>query len=481
MPFYQNALFILAAALIFPPAGLILLWLRKRSSVLKKCLGSVAILPVAVAHLFLFYGLRMEFTGGVFPVFYFGTAETRYRLLEEHRAAQKAHPPSSGSTYWTDFRGPNRLGHYDQLPILTTWPAGGLRQLWKQPIGGGYSSFTAANGLAFTLEQRRGREVIAAYDVASGRERWTNSWPALFHETLGGDGPRSTPVWDQGRVYALGAQGELRCLEAATGKVIWNKNILADNNARNLRWGTSASPLIVDGKVIVTPSGRDRSVVAYDKLSGQRVWSALNDRTSYDSPVVATVAGRRQLMIATAGRVVALTIEDGKLLWEYPWVTGNAVNATEPMVVGPNRVYISSGYGHGAAVFELVPRADGFDTRTVWANTRMKTKFNAPVLHEGHIYGLDEGILSCVDVITGDLKWKGGRYGYGQLVLASGHLVVLTEDGDVALVRASPERFQEVSRFSALSGKTWNHPAISDGILLVRNESEMAAFRIAKD
>jgi outer membrane protein assembly factor BamB len=147
-------------------------------------------------------------------------------------------------------------------------------------------------------------------------------------------------------------------------------------------------------------------------------------------------------------------------------------------VVGPNRVYVSSGYDHGAAVLELAPRGNGFEPRVVWANNRMKNKFNDPVLYEGHIYGLDEGILACIDVATGDLKWKGGRYGYGQVLLASGHLVVLTEDGDVALVRASPERFQEVSRFSVLSGKTWNNPAISDGLLLVRNETEMAAFRI---
>jgi outer membrane protein assembly factor BamB len=388
----------------------------------------------------------------------------------------------TGSTYWSDFLGPGRLGRYDQKPILTSWPAEGLKQLWKQPVGGGYASFTVANGVAFTIEQRRGNEVVAAYDVRTGRERWTHSWKALFEEVMGGNGPRATPVWDEGRVYALGAQGELRCLDADTGKLVWNKNILEDNGAANIHWGMSASPLVVDGKVIVAPGGsRGRSVVAYDKLSGKRIWGALDDVAAYDSPTLAMVGGRRQLLLITSKRAVGLTVEDGQLLWEYPWVTQNDINVAQPMVVGENRVFLSSGYGHGAALVELTPQGDGFEARVVWANHRMKNKFNSAVLQEGFIYGLDEGILACVEAESGELKWKGGRYGYGQLLLASGHVVVLSEEGDVVLVRATPESHQEVARFRALQGKTWNIPAISDGLLLVRNEIEMAAYRIAAD
>jgi len=502
----QKPMVILAASLVLPPAGLVLLWMRQGTSIFRKSLGSLAILVVGVAELFLFYGLHMEFGGGIQPMFSFQGGERHYRQLEAQRAAMQAPAPllasaeaapaapstpvqaesvpaqATGSTYWADFLGPGRLGHYDQKPILTEWPAAGLERVWKQPVGGGYASFTVANGLAFTIEQRRGNEVVAAYDVRTGRERWTNSWKALFAEVLGGNGPRATPVWDDGRVYAQGAEGELRCLEAATGKLVWNKNILADNSASNIHWGMAASPLVVDGKVIVTPGGHHgNSVVAYDKLTGKRVWAALDDQAAYASPTVATVGGRRQVLVMTAKRAVGLTVEDGRLLWEYPWVTQEGINAAQPIAVAANRVYISSGYGHGAAVLELTPQGDGFQTRVVWSNTRMKNKFNSAVLYEGHLYGLDEGILACVDVETGDLKWKGGRYGYGQLLLASGHLVVLTEEGDVVLVRAAPEKLQEVARFNALTGKTWNIPAISDGLLLVRNEVEMAAFRIAAD
>ena len=504
MRFSQRPIVILAASLILPPVGLILLWLRHGTSVFRKGLASLAILIAGVAHLFLFYGLHVEFSGGIQPVFTFQSGERHYRQLEAHRAAfQAAAPaiaqvppavpaaplkaesvpaPASGSTYWADFLGPGRLGHYDQMPILTEWPAGGLPQVWKQPVGGGYASFTAANGVAFTIEQRRGNEAVAAYALRTGRERWTHSWKARFEEMLGGPGPRATPVWDDGRVYALGAEGELRCLEAATGKLIWNKNILADNGAANLRWGMSASPLIVDGKVIVTPGGHHgNSVVAYDKLTGHRVWGSLDDKAAYASPTVAMVGGRRQLLVMTARRAVGLTVDDGRLLWEYPWVTEQDINAAQPLAVAPNRVFLSSGYGHGATVLELTAQGDAFETRVVWANTRMKNKFNSAVLYEGYLYGLDEGILACVDVESGALKWKGGRYGYGQLLLSSGHLVVLTEEGDVVLVRAVPEKLQEVARFCAIQGKTWNIPAISDGLLLVRNEVEMAAFRIAAD
>ena len=506
MRFSQKPLVILAASLLLPPAGLILLWLRRGTSVFRKSLASLGIVIAGVAHLFLFYGLHVEFSGGIRPMFTFQGGERHYRQLETHRAALQSPAPATweappaataaplkaasvpvpapayGSTYWADFLGPGRLGHYDQRPILTEWPAGGLTPVWKQPVGGGYASFTAANGVAFTIEQRRGNEVVAAYDLRTGRERWTHSWKARFEETLGGPGPRATPVWDDGRVYALGAEGELRCLESATGKLIWNKNILADNGADNLRWGMSASPLVVDGKVIVTPGGRHgNSVVAYDKLTGRRVWGSLDDKAAYASPTVATVGGRRQLLVITAKRAVGLTVDDGRLLWEYPWVTEQDINAAQPMAVAANRVYLSSGYGHGATVLELTVQGDGFETRVVWANTRMKNKFNSAVLHEGYIYGLDEGILACVNVESGELKWKGGRYGYGQLLLSSGHLVVLTEEGDVVLVRAAPEKLQEVARFSAIQGKTWNIPAISDGLLLVRNEVEMAAFRIAAD
>ena len=496
----QSTLVLLLAAILFPPVGLILLW-RRPGGPVTRVFGTVAILAIGAVELFKIYGLRVDLDGSTTrPFFTFKSKEARDTAVEKHRAetAVQAAPPVAAAPvaaapvaaappvpaikdYWTDFRGPGRLGIYEEMPILTAWPEAGLKRLWKQPVGGGYASFAVSGGLAFTIEQRRDREVVAAYDVATGRQKWVVDWAAHFSESMGGDGPRTTPVVDQGRVYALGAEGELRALDASTGKTIWNKNILADNGASNIQWAQAASPLIVDGMVIVLPGGKGgKSVVAYDKVTGNRGWSALDDEQSYVSPIVATLAGKRQLVVVSAARVMGLTVDSGKLLWELPWVTEFNINATLPIVVTPNRFFISSGYDHGATVVELTADGDAFKPRVVWQNKKMKTKFNDAVLYQGHIYGLDEGILACINVETGNQKWKGGRYGYGQILLASGHLVVLSERGELALVKAEPGGYKELAKFEAISGKTWNNPAIAGGLLLVRNADEMAAFQLGR-
>jgi outer membrane protein assembly factor BamB len=262
--------------------------------------------------------------------------------------------------------------------------------------------------------------------------------------------------------------------------VLWGKNILSENRAENLPWAMAASPLVVDDKVIVLPGGsQDNSVVAYNKSTGAPVWRALKDRQAYVSPMLVTLAGRRQILIITANRAAGLAPEDGSLLWSYPWDTDMGINASQPLIVSANRVFLSAGYGKGAALVEISGSGKNFNARAVWENINMKNKFNSSVLHQGYVYGLDEGIMTCVDVNTGERKWKGGRYGYGQVLLASGHLIVLTDTGDLVLVRATPDQHAEIARFKALEGKTWNYPAIADGRLLVRNANEMAAYNIA--
>jgi outer membrane protein assembly factor BamB len=258
---------------------------------------------------------------------------------------------------------------------------------------------------------------------------------------------------------------------------VWRTNILADAGAANLQWGMAVSPLVVDDTVVVLPGGTNgQSVVAYDRRTGTRAWSALGDRQAYASPMLVTVAGVRQILVFAASRLMGISPDRGTVLWEYPWKTQYDVNAGQPLVIGDNRIFISTGYGTGAAVVELSATDGRVAVREVWRNIRMKNQFTSSVLQDGFIYGLDEAILACVDAATGELKWKGGRYGYGQVMLASGHLIVLSEDGDLALVRATPERHQEIARFPVLGGKTWNHPAMADGYLLVRNINEMAAF-----
>ncbi|MEZ5352689.1 MAG: PQQ-binding-like beta-propeller repeat protein [Bryobacteraceae bacterium] len=511
MPWYQTSFAVIGASLLFPPLGLVLLWTR-RGKLGIKILASLAIALLGIVQLFKIYGLRAEMGGSGVPTFLtFQSPEDRAKAVERSRVAQPPPPitpdaapaatvapevaakasAESGDAqpgaepvaaplrdYWTDYRGPDRLGIYAETPILTQWPAAGLQQLWKQPVGGGYAGFVAAGGMLYTIEQRRDQEVVAAYDAATGREKWTNSWKALFQESMGGDGPRTTPVYDDGRVYALGAEGELRCIHAATGKTVWRKNILSENGASNPMWAQAASPLVVDGKLIVLPGGPGKSVVAYDKATGETIWSSQDDEQSYTAPMVMTLAGKRQLIVVSALRAMGLSIDEGKLLWSVPWVTEYHINASQPLKIADNRLMLNAGYGHGSALVELTADGGAFDAKVLWQNNRMKAKFNSPVLYEGNVYGLDEGILQCIDASSGEQKWKGGRYGYGQVLLASGHLIVLSERGELALVKATPAGHQELAQFQAIEGKTWNNHAIAGGVVYVRNASEMAAFRL---
>jgi outer membrane protein assembly factor BamB len=380
---------------------------------------------------------------------------------------------------WPGFRGPNRDGVYRE-PIRLEWA--GLVPMWKRPIGGGRASFAVGGGRAFTIEQRERNEVVVAYDFMTGRELWTDAWRERFNSPFkgmmgGGEGPRATPTFADGLVYALGGRGEFRCLDAATGKVVWRTNILKDAGAENLTWGMAASPLVFQDVVIVLPGGpKGRSVAAYDRRTGKLLWTALDDKTAYTSPMQTSIGGVPQFLIVSATRLVGMSQDSHAVLWEFPWKTDHGASATQPILIGDNRVFYSSGYGTGAVVLELTKDGDRFTVREVWRNIRMKNRQSSSVLRNGFIYGLDEGILACIDASTGELKWKGGRYGHGQLLLAGEHLIVVTEEGELVLVPATPEKLQEVARVAAIEGETWNVPAMADGILLVRNMRQMAAF-----
>ena len=461
-------------------------WQRRRAWLGRLVAGVLIVVPLIVLVGWL-AGVRIEMSGGNLPMLTRYDAEAHFEALEASRSARATPPPAATAVrdegpeaVWPAFRGAARDGHY-RYPIRTHWPDDGLAPLWQQPIGGGYASFVAAGGRLFTIEQRRAEEVVAAYDAATGAELWTHGWDELFQESMGGDGPRATPTWDGGRLFALGASGELRSLDAATGSLRWRTNILEDAGATNLPWAMSASPLVVDGLVIVLPGGGgDRSVAAYDADNGALVWTALDDVAGYAAPMLVELAGVRQILAVTARRVAGLAPADGAVLWDYPWVTSDGPpNISQPVIVDDTRLFLSAGYGHGGALIEVSASGERLVAVERWRTNRMKNRFASSVVHEGYIYGLDESILAALDADTGELVWKGGRYGYGQLLLADGHLVVLTERGDVALVRATPDGHDEVARFPAIGGKTWNVPALADGRLYVRNATEMAAFDVS--
>ncbi|MFM8470962.1 MAG: PQQ-binding-like beta-propeller repeat protein [Limisphaerales bacterium] len=488
------------ATLLFPPAGLWLLW-RGPASVARKLLGTLGIALFAVVYVVVlgflvlyplhkFTGLRFEMQGRPIPV---PTWQgTDYARLEKARAGKATSPaapavPTPAATnaapYWTDFRGPNRDGHYTEQPINVDWAKSPPKLLWKQPVGGGYASFVVADGLAFTIEQRREQEAVTAYEVATGREVWAHPYAAHFQEWMGGEGPRATPTWHAGKVYSLGGTAQFRCLDAATGKLLWQHDLLAEHSCTNLYFAASASPLVVDDRVFVlagAPQGRDgRMLFAYDKTTGVLAWKAHEDKAAYSSPMLVTLAGERQLLVHSATHLLGVAPADGKALWRFPWRVEFDNAIAQPIVTGTNRLALSAGYGKGAVGLELQRTEKGFTAQERWRNKFLKNKFTSSVLHNGHLYGLDEDMLVCLDADTGERRWKDGRYGYGQLLLASGHLVILCGDGDLALVQASPEGHHELARISAIKGKTWNHPALAGGKLFVRNAIEMACFDLS--
>lgn len=496
------------ATVAFPPLGLVLLWKDAGLSVRRKLLGTVGILLFSLVYavaiillLVLFAGLEIEWRGGFPPVLTFEKTNPNYDAVEAHRARQTNAPGAvlvstnaaspQKSAYWSDFRGPNRDGHYTEAPILTNWPAGGLRKLWSQPIGGGYASFVVAEGRAFTIEQRRDSEAVTAYDLVTGRELWAHSYPAGFSESMGGDGPRATPTYHDGRIYSMGGLGEFCCLDAATGKLLWRTNVLDASRSTCLYFGMSASPLIV-GDTVIALSGEpmppikgvtNQTVLAFDRRTGARRWSALDDKLAYTSPMLVSLGGEQQILIVAAKRVVGIGPTGGAPLWEIPWQVQYDNSISQPVLVGTNRFLMSAGYGGGCMLVEVTRNSPGepFTARSLWKNLNLKNKFNSSVFWNGFVYGLDEGILTCIDANTGQRRWKEGRYGYGQLLLASGHLVVLSSEGDLVLVSANPEKHEELSRCQAIRGKTWNHPAISGGRLLVRNAVEMACFDVSTE
>lgn len=482
---------------VLPELGLVLLWTHRTLPRWKKWLGTAIIalyIPVhavgSIALLVLVGVADVEWKGGLGPSLVRRKTEPNYWQLTQSRSEQPARSadtqtsgPSPGpgpAPYWTDFRGPARDGHYREQAVLTQWPAAGPRRLWQQPAGGGYASFVVAEGRACTIEQRRDQEVVAAYDLETGREIWTHEYTARFNEWMGGEGPRATPTYHSGLLYSVGATGEFCCLGIETGRVLWQRNILTDTQSTNLTYGLATSPLIVDEKIIVLAGkpAPGKSVVAYHRVSGEILWTALDDTQAYVSPMLVTLAGARQILDVTATRAVGLQPEDGALLWQFPWQIQNNNSIAMPVIVATNRFLLSGGYGAGCALVEIAPTTNGFAARELWRNRNLRNKFNSSVHLNHYVYGLDEGVLCCLDVASGQRQWRDGRYGYGQLLLASDHLIVLGGEGDLFLVKADPLAWTEVARTKVLTGKTWNVPALAHGRLLVRNSAEMACLNL---
>jgi outer membrane protein assembly factor BamB len=396
-------------------------------------------------------------------------------------------PPAANATAarasvagdYPEFLGATRNGAVAGVRIADDWAARPPKQVWRRPIGAGWSGFAVSGGVVVTQEQRGNREMVVAYSLADGSPRWSHGDEAHYESTIAGEGPRATPTISGGRVFTLGSTGLLNCLDLETGKAIWRRDIAADNDSPPPEWGRSSSPLTVDDLVVVSAGGPSgRSLVAYQRESGEPAWRAGDDLASYSSPVVATLAGVRQIVVLNQSSVAGHDPATGRVLWTHDWPR-TAPTVAIPLVVSENRVLLSAGYGVGSRLLQIARDGDAVNQTLVWESTRLKAKFTNPVLHDGFVYGLDDGVLVCLDLATGERRWKSGRYGHGQTLLVGNRLIVQTEDGEIVLVEASPQAHREIARFTAFHQKTWNPPALAGRYLVLRTDTEAVCYELA--
>jgi outer membrane protein assembly factor BamB len=388
-------------------------------------------------------------------------------------AAKPATPVAEARVDWPGFRGPRRDGVVRGVKIKTDWSASPPVQMWKRPVGPGWSSFAVNGDLVYTQEQRGDNEVVACYRESSGQPVWTHSDNARFFESNAGAGPRGTPTLSNGRVYAFGATGILNVLDARNGSLIWTRNVATETNTKIPFWGFSSSPLVVGDIVIVAAAGQ---LVAYETATGNRRWVGPANAGGYSSPHLVTINGVAQVLLTSDGRLTSVAPADGKQLWQHEWGANSIV---QPALTPDGNVLITSQQA-GIRRLALTNNAGAWSVAELWTSNSLKPYFNDFVVHKGYAFGFDGRILSCVDLSNGERKWKGGRYGNGQLVLLPDQdlLLVLSEEGELALVQAKSDQFTELAKVPAIQGKTWNHPVLVGDVLLVRNAEEMAAFRL---
>ncbi|MBN1482469.1 hypothetical protein EH223_10530 [candidate division KSB1 bacterium] len=375
---------------------------------------------------------------------------------------------------WPGFRGAARDGIIRGVKIETDWSTSPPKELWRQPVGPGWSSFAVQGNLLYTQEQRGEKEVVSCYKTTTGDPVWQHNDETRFWESNSGAGPRGTPTLNGGRLYSLGGTGILNVLDARDGRVVWSRNVANDTDTKMPIWGFAGSPLVMDDIVFVSAAG---SLIAYDVNTGTPRWSNPAGGDCYSSPHLLTISGIPHILLQNQSGVISVAPADGTLLWEHAW-PGQPI--VQPAQTSDGDILVSVDDRSGIRRLAVVRSASGWNLEERWTSDYIKPYFNDSVFHHGHVYGFDGPRLACLDAKDGARTWRGGRYGRGQFVLLADQdvLLVLSEKGELALVRAVPDQFTEIARMPAIEGKTWNHPVLIRDILLVRNAEEMAAFRV---
>jgi outer membrane protein assembly factor BamB len=398
-----------------------------------------------------------------------------------------------GEGDFSQFLGPNRNATVKAPTLDRDWRANKPEELWRIKIGAGWSPFVVGGDLAVTLEQRGETEAVTCYSLDSGELVWSHKAKKRHATILGGAGPRSAATLFAGKVFALGASGDLYCLDGGTGKLHWDFNVLdhyqvsVEDDIERVAWGRSGSPLIVDDLVVIPAGGglgegQQVSLIALNQATGAVVWESGDELNSYSSPVLVRIAGMSQIVSVNEATVSGHHPQTGRLLWTHPWdgKSNAAANCSQPQLVGENQVFLSKGYGQGCQLIELTMLgSEEWGVKVVWENRRaLRTKFTNVAIRNGFAYGLCDGILECVDLSDGTSQWRRGRYRHGQVLMVDDVLLVQAELGEIFLVDARPDKLVELAKLEALTSQTWNNPCLAGDKLLVRNAQEAACYRL---
>lgn len=391
-------------------------------------------------------------------------------------AARPADTNLPGNLAFPQFMGPNRNGIIPGLFLETNWTAHPPQELWRQPVGQAWSGFVITGPHTITLEQRGEEEAIVSYDLLTGRQNWSHQSPGKYSTTIAGEGPRSTPAISSNRVYAFGATGQLTCLDLQNGSPIWSTNAAQQFGAKLPEWAFTSAPLIHHDRLYLFVGGPNTSALAcYDASTGQPLWNAGPGGPEYSAPTFAEVAGVPQILcFQTDIWGCSLT---GQELWRLPW-PGKYPRVSLPVIISTNELLFSSAYGVGAELIKFTSSDGKLTPERVWKSTQFKSKFGPILRHGDYLYGLDDGMLSCIEIKTGNRRWKDGRYGHGQGLLVGDVILMTTEKGELILIEPNPDALREVAKLAVFSDKTWNPPALAGEFLLIRNHLEAACYRL---
>jgi len=415
------------------------------------------------------------------------TPEEAMLAVRQGKAAAKPEQSDSGelgrglaNPEWPGFRGPDRASRARGPQLSTNWAARPPRQLWKIPVGPAWSSFAVAGKLLFTQEQRGPKETVVCYDGETGREVWSQPIETRFEDPLGGPGPRATPSVANGGLFVTGATGMFLRLNPTTGEVVWKRELTTVAGRKVPMWGFAASPLVAGAVVIVYAGGANgKGVLAFDAASGALRWSAAAGNESYSSPQLNTILGEQLVLMLSNEGLVFLDPTNGKARLSYEWKF-SPYRALQPRLIGDDTLLLPTGMNAGTRAIRVAKTNGQLTAQELWTSRNLKPDFTDIVSHQGYAYGVDGSLFTCIDLKTGERKWKGGRYGKGQVLLLedSGLMLIAAEEGRVVLLRADANEHAEVASFRALEGKTWNHPVVVGDRLYVRNSQEAAAYQL---